>query len=76
MSLNREQRRLLKKKIGPIAKYVAELEKKLQDLKNELTPEQKQEYEDEIAKIMDSLTLMEMMAVEDLITSRGLIDKK
>ena len=42
MSLNREQRRILKKKLGPVAKQVVELEKRLRDLKDQLSDEEKQ----------------------------------
>lgn len=68
MSLNREERRLLKKKIAPTAKEIARLEKAIKNGAN------KEEYEAEIASIMESLTLMEMMAVEDYITSKHLLD--
>ena len=76
MSLNREQRRILKKKLGPVAKQVVELEKRLRDLKDQLSDEEKQALEDEISKIMNSLTIMEMMALEDLIANKGLLDTK
>ena len=71
MSLNREQRRLLKKKLAPIAKEVAAIENIIKITKDTT---EKEELEAQIAKIMEGLTLMEMMALEDYITNKGLLD--
>ena len=67
MSINREERRALKKKIAPIAKEVARLEK---NIKNQIEAEQS---ERRIEEIMEGLTILEMMAVEDYIYSHDLI---
>jgi hypothetical protein len=71
MSLNREQRRLLKKKLAPIAKEVAAIENIIKITKDTT---EKEELEAQIAKIMEGLTLTEMMALEDYITNKGLLD--
>ena len=68
MSMNREERRALKRKIAPQAKLIAELEKQALD------PAKKVECEEQIDKIMESLTIMEMMAVQDYIMSKGLLE--
>jgi hypothetical protein len=65
--MNREERRALKKKIAPTARQIAILENMAKD------PAKKDECEAKIAAIMDSLTIMEMMAVEDYIMSKGLL---
>lgn len=68
MSLNREQRRNLKKKIAPTARKVAALEKKIKlGIDKEIN-------EAEIERIMNSLTMMEMTALEDYIASKDLLD--
>lgn len=66
-SLNREERRILKKKIAPIAKQIVALEIRAKD------PEQKEAAEEEISAIVEKLTFMEMMALEDYIYSKGLL---
>lgn len=71
MSLNREQRRRLKKALAPLARDIATLEKALRELDD---PELKKEIEAEIEKIMSQLSVMEMMAIEDYITSKKLLD--
>lgn len=71
MSLNREQRRRFKKALAPIAQAVATLEKALRELDD---PEFKKEIEAEIEKIMSQLSVMEMMAIEDYIASKHLLD--
>jgi hypothetical protein len=68
MSMNREERRALKKKIAPQAKLIAQLEKQALD------PAKKAECEEQIGKIMESMTIMEMMAVQDYIMSKGLLE--
>ena len=70
MSLNREQRRALKKKVAPVARYIAMLEKALK----EASEEDKKVIEEQISSIMDSFTVMEMMAIEDYIASKKLLD--
>lgn len=67
MSMNRDERRALKKKLAPIARKVAYFENMAKD------PNKKQEAEAKIAELMDSLSLMEMMAIEDYIMSKGLL---
>lgn len=67
MSMNREERRALKKKIAPIAQTIANLELQAKD------PAKKEQAEAKIGEIMESLTLIEMMAIEDYIISKGLL---
>ena len=67
--MNREQRRKLKKRLAPIAKRVAELEK---NIKNNY---KKEESEQEISSIMSSLSMIEMAALEDYITEKHLLEK-
>lgn len=71
MSLNREQRRRLKKALAPLARDIATLEKALKEIDD---PELKKEIEAEIDKIMSQLSIMEMMAIEDYIASKKLLD--
>lgn len=66
-NLNREDRRALKKRIAPIAKQVVALELRAKD------PEQKEAAEAEISAIVERLSFMEMMALEDYIYSKGLL---
>ena len=68
MSMNREERRALKKKMASKARQIAHLENMAKD------PEKKAECEAKISEIMDSLSLMEMMAIEDYIMSKGLLN--
>ena len=68
MSMNRAERRALKKQIAPQAKQIATLEKLAHD------PEKKAECEAQISTIMESMTLMEMMALQDYIMSKGLLE--
>ena len=67
MSMNIKERRLLKNKIAPVAKKVSMYENMTKD------PDKRPEAEVKISEIMDSLTIMEMMAVEDYIMSKGLL---
>lgn len=67
MSMNRADRRQLKKRLVPIAKRIVELEK---NIKNNIN---KEESEAEIESIMNSLSMIEMMALEDYISSKGLL---
>jgi hypothetical protein len=66
--MNREERRALKKKIAPQAKEIAALEIMARD------PSKKAECEDKIGAIMERMTLMEMMALQDYIMSKGLLE--
>lgn len=67
MSMNRADRRQLKKRLAPIAKRIVELEK---NIKNNI---HKEASEAEIEKIMGSLSMIEMMALEDYISSKQLL---
>jgi hypothetical protein len=68
MSINREERRALKKKIAPLARQIVALEK--QAIKD---PTSKAFVETRIAELMEPLSLMEMMALQDYIESKGLL---
>lgn len=70
MSMNREQRRNMKKRLAPIARRVAELEKNIKAGINAAAAEE------EISAIMEGLSIMEMMALEDYIVSKKLLDTK
>lgn len=70
MSMNRDDRRKMKKRLAPIAKRVALLEKQI---KSGLNTEA---AEAEISEIMDKLSMIEMMALEDYIVSNHLLDNK
>ena len=68
MSMNRDERRKLKRRLAPIAKRIVELEK---NIKNNY---QREESEQEITDIMNSLSMIEMIALEDYIISKKLLD--
>ena len=68
MSMNRAERRALKRKIAPQARLIAELEKQAKD------PAKRAECEAKISEIMESMSLMEMMALQDYIESKGLLE--
>ena len=68
MSINRAERRALKKKIAPQARLIAELEKQAKD------PAKRAECEAKISEIMESMSLMEMIALQDYIESKGLLE--
>ena len=68
MSMNREERRALKKKLAPLAREIAMLENMAKD------PAKKEQAEALIAEKMDSLSLMEMLAIEDYIMSKKLLN--
>lgn len=68
-TMNRDDRRALKKKLANTAREVAKWERVAVD-----EPERKSEAESAIAAIMDRLTLMEMMALQDYIMSKGLLE--
>ena len=65
--MNREERRKLKNTVAPIAKEIAKLELKAQN------PETHDEAIAEIDALLSKLSIMEMMAVEDYIMSKGLL---
>jgi hypothetical protein len=67
--MNRNDRRTMKKRLAPIARRIVELEKQA---KTGINVEAAQS---EIAKIMEELSLVEMMALEDYIYSKKLLDK-
>ena len=69
MNLNRTDRRKLKKNIAPLARKIAQLEKQI---KNKARVE---EAEAEMERIFNSLSMFEMFAIEDYITSKNLLDK-
>ena len=69
MKMNRDDRRKMKKRLAPIARRVVELEK---NIKAGVEAEQ---AESEIETIMNGLTMMEMVALEDYIYSKKLLDK-
>ena len=69
MSMNREERRALKKKLAPQAREIARWEKIAIDC-----PSRKEEAENAIASIMDKFSLLEMMALQDYIMSKGLLE--
>ena len=60
----------MKKRLAPIARRVAALEKQIKQGIN------KDAAEAEITEIVGKLTLVEMMALEDYITSKNLLDAK
>ena len=68
MSMNREERRALKKKLAPLAREIAMLENMAKD------PAKKEQAEALIAEKMDSLSLIEMLAIEDYIMSKKLLN--
>lgn len=66
--MNREERRAMKKRLAPIAKRVVFLERQIKQGIN------KEQCETEIEMIMNRLTLVEMVALEDYIASKNLLD--
>ena len=68
--LNRAERRVLKKKIAPIAREIAKLEKAI---KEATSTEEKQMYENTMTAIFNKLTMMEMFAIEDYINNKELL---
>lgn len=68
MSMNREDRRALKKKLAPLARKIATLENQIKEGINV------DKNEAEITSIIESLSLMEMMALQDYIESKGLLN--
>lgn len=70
MSMNREERREMKKRLAPIARRIVALEKQIKQGVN------KDAAETEITELVGKLTLVEMMALEDYIASKKLLDTK
>lgn len=68
--LNRAERRVLKKKIAPIAREIAKLEKAIAQA---TSTEEKQELENIMTNIFNKLTMMEMFAIEDYINNKELL---
>ena len=66
-TMNRKDRRAMKERLKPQILRIVELEKMIQSGVN------KEAAEKEIADIMDGLSLLEMMAVEDYIYSKNLL---
>lgn len=58
----------MKKRLAPIAKRIVFLEKQIKKGIN------KEQYEAEISRIMNRLSLIEMIALEDYIASKDLLD--
>lgn len=70
MSMNREERRNLQRRLAPIARRIVELEKKVK------AGIDKEESEQKITEIMDSLSMIEIIAIDDYIQSKKLIDSE
>lgn len=69
-SMNHENRRAMYKRLMPTIKRIVTLEKQMQDGIDT------DKASDEMSKIIEGLTLVEMMAVEDYICKHNLIDNK
>ena len=70
MSMNRDDRRKMKKRLAPIARRIALLEKQI---KNNINVDAATL---EIEQLMFGLDMIEMMAIEDYIVSNHLLDNK
>lgn len=70
MSMNREERRNLQRRLAPIARRIVELEKKVK------AGIDKEESEQKITEIMDNLSMIEIIAIDDYIQSKKLIDSE
>ena len=70
MSMNREQRRTLDKKLQPTIKRIVELEKKIK------AGTDVEKCEEEISFIMNHLTFIEMIAVEEYIYKHNLLNNR
>lgn len=68
MSMNRQERRRVQKRIAPIAKEIVRLELLAKE------PEHKEKAEAEIEKIMLNLSMLEMIALEDYIYTHKLLN--
>lgn len=67
---NRDERRALYKRLQPKIKRIVELEKQIKEGIN------KDAAEDEMTKIIESCTMIEMFAIEDYIYNKNLLDNK
>lgn len=67
MSMNRQERRDMHQRLKPKIKRIVELEKQIKAGVN------REAAETEIGEIMNSLSLIEMLAVEDYIYSKKLL---
>lgn len=70
MAMNRQDRRDMKKRLAPTARRIVALEQQIKKGIN------KEAAEEEISAIMEKLSLIEMMALEDYIYSNKLLDNK
>lgn len=66
--MNREQRKAMHKRLMPKIKRIVELEKQIKAGIN------KSAAEDEMTKIIESCTMIEMFAIEDYIYNKHLLD--
>ena len=66
--MNRDERRALKKQLAPIARKIAICENQIAQGID------KEKNEAEITALMEPLTLMEMIALQDYIESKGLLN--
>lgn len=70
MSMNREDRRTLNKRLKPTIKRIVELEKNIK------AGVDKEASEAEMTAIINSLTMVEMFAIEDYIYNKHLLENK
>ena len=68
--MSREDRRAMHKRLMPTIKRIVELEKQIKAGIN------KSEAEDEMSQIIESLSMIEMFAIEDYIYNHNLLDNK
>ena len=66
--MNREQRKAMHRRLMPKIKRIVELEKQIKAGIN------KAAAEDEMTKIIESCTMIEMFAIEDYIYNKNLLD--
>lgn len=66
--MNREQRKAMHRRLMPKIKRIVELEKQIKAGIN------KSVAEDEMTKIIESCTMIEMFAIEDYIYNKNLLD--
>lgn len=69
-SMNRDDRRAMHKRLMPIIKRTVELEKQIK------AGIDKEAAEAEINEIFSTLSMIEMMAIEDYIYNHNLLDNK
>ena len=68
--MDRDQRRAMHKRLMPKIKRIVELEKQIK------AGIDKSAAEDEMTKIIESCTMLEMFAIEDYIYNKNLLDNK